>query len=60
LSNTEKSRFRSHVEHISGFMEMSNEMYIQYIGIKRATAITGLINLIYNMFRKIQLEAVRG
>jgi IS5 family transposase len=61
LSNTEKSRFRSRVEHISGFMEMSmNEMYIQCIDIKRATAITVLINLIYSMFRKIQLEAVRG
>jgi hypothetical protein len=42
-------------------MEMSmNEMYIQCIGIKRAAAIIGLINLTYNMFRKIQLEAVKG
>ena len=54
--NREKSRVRSRVEHIFGFMEMSmNEMYIQCIGIKRATAIIGLMNLTYNMYRKIQL-----
>jgi IS5 family transposase len=57
-SNREKSRVRSRVEHIFGFMEMSmNEMYIQCIGIKRATAIIGLMNLTYNMYRKIQLVA---
>jgi IS5 family transposase len=53
----EKSRFRSRVEHLFVFMEMSmNEMYINCIGIKRATAIIGLINLTYNMFRKLQLK----
>jgi hypothetical protein len=58
-SNREKSRVRSRVEHIFGFMEMSmHEMYIQCIGIKRATAITGLMNLTYNMYRKIQLMPV--
>jgi len=55
-NNKEKSRIRSRVEHIFGFMENSmNEMYIQCIGIKRATAVIGLMNLTYNMFRKIQL-----
>jgi IS5 family transposase len=59
--NTEKSRFRSRVEHIFGFMEMSmNGMYIQCVGIKRATAVIGLMNLTYNMFRKIQLDAING
>jgi IS5 family transposase len=58
-SNHEKSRVRSRVEHIFGFMEMSmNGMYIHCIGIKRATAIIGLMNLTYNMFRKIQLMPV--
>jgi IS5 family transposase len=57
-SNREKSRVRSRVEHIFGFMEMSmNGMYIYNIGIKRATAVIGLMNLTYNMFRKIQLVA---
>jgi IS5 family transposase len=60
-NNTEKSRFRSRVEHIFGFMEMSmNGMYINSIGIRRATAIIGLMNLTYNMFRKIQLQTVAG
>ena len=59
--NREKSRVRSRVEHIFGFMENSmNEMYIQCIGIKRATAVIGLMNLTYNMFRKIQLTALSG
>ena len=58
-SNREKSHVRVRVEHIFGFMENSmNEMYIQCIGIKRTTAIIGLINLTYNMFRKIQLTAI--
>jgi IS5 family transposase len=58
-SNREKSRIRSRVEHIFGFMEMNmNGMYIQCIGIKRATAIIGLMNLTYNMYRKIQLVAI--
>ena len=58
-SNREKSRIRSRVEHIFGFMENSmNEMYIQCIGIKRATAIIGLMNLTYNMYRKIQLMSI--
>jgi len=57
-SNREKSRVRSRVEHIFGFMEMSmNGMYIYNIGIKRATSVIGLMNLTYNMFRKIQLVA---
>jgi IS5 family transposase len=59
--NTEKSRFRSRVEHIFGFMEMSmNQMYINCVGIKRATAVIGLMNLTYNMFRKIQLQNINN
>jgi IS5 family transposase len=58
-NNREKSKVRSRVEHIFGFMEMSmNGMYINNIGIKRATAVIGLMNLTYNMFRKIQLIPV--
>jgi len=58
-NNKEKSRIRSRVEHIFGFMENSmNGMYVECIGIKRVTAIIGLINLTYNMYRKIQLMPV--
>lgn len=57
-SNREKSKIRARVEHIFGFMEGSmNGMYLQSIGIKRITGIVGLMNLTYNMFRKIQLTA---
>ena len=55
-NNRIKSKVRSRVEHIFGFMEMSmNGMYLYNIGIKRITAIVGLMNLTYNMFRKLQL-----
>ena len=58
-SNTEKSKVRARVEHIFGFMEMSmNGMYLHSIGIKRVNTLIGLMNLTYNMFRKIQLQAI--
>ncbi|MFB2121712.1 IS5 family transposase [Parapedobacter sp. 2B3] len=58
-ANREKSSVRSRVEHIFGFTENSmNGMYLYNIGIKRITAMVGLMNLTYNMFRKIQLQTV--
>jgi len=58
-NNQEKSKFRCRVEHVFGFMEMSmNEMYICNIGLKRVTAVIDLMNLTYNMFRKIQLSNI--
>ena len=58
-SNTIKSKTRSRIEHIFGFMEMSmNGMYLHCIGEKRIAAMIGLMNLTYNMFRKIQLQAI--
>jgi IS5 family transposase len=55
--NKEKSKVRVRVEHIFGFIENSmNGSFIRCIGIKRATAVIGLINLTYNMFRKIQIS----
>jgi IS5 family transposase len=58
-SNRQKSKVRSRVEHIFGFMENSmNQMYIQCTGIRRASAVIGLMNLTYNMYRKIQLMPV--
>lgn len=57
LLNTEKSRTRARVEHVFGFMENSmGSMFFRKIGIKRAKASIGLMNLTYNMFRKIQLS----
>ncbi|MFZ1750229.1 MAG: IS5 family transposase, partial [Saprospiraceae bacterium] len=58
-NNTIKSKVRSRVEHIFGFMEMSmNGMYLYAIGEKRISGQIGLMNLTYNMFRKIQLQAI--
>lgn len=57
--NREKSRVRSRVEHIFGFMEGSmNGMYLYNIGKKRIEAAIGLMNLTYNMLRKLQLQAI--
>jgi transposase, IS5 family len=57
--NKEKSRIRSRVEHVFGFMEGSmNGMNLYAIGIKRIEGLVGLMNLTYNMFRKIQLQGI--
>lgn len=54
--NREKSRTRSRVEHIFGFMENTmNRLYIRTVGLARATAVIGLINLTYNMSRYEQI-----
>ncbi|MBR6227874.1 MAG: transposase [Bacteroidales bacterium] len=55
-TNREKSRTRSRVEHIFGFMENTmNRLYIRTVGLARATAVIGLINLTYNMSRYEQI-----
>ena len=59
LNNTEKSKIRARVEHVFGFMEKSmNQMYLQCIGFKRINTSIGLMNLTYNMLRKIQLPTI--
>lgn len=59
LLNHQFSKVRSRVEHVFGFMENSMKgMYLHHIGKKRIEAVIGLINLTYNMFRKIQLKPV--
>ena len=55
-NNKVKSKTRARVEHIFGFIENSmNGSFIRTIGMKRATAVVGLMNLTYNIFRAIQL-----
>lgn len=55
-SNKEKSKTRARVEHVFGFMEQSmNGLIVRSVGIKRATAVIGLINLTYNLFRYEQV-----
>lgn len=51
-SNREKSRVRSRVEHVFGFMTMSmGGIFIRSIGIKRARASIARRNLAYNLKR---------
>lgn len=58
-ANRGKSKIRAQVEHVFGFMEMSmNGMYVHVIGKARVHAMNGLMNLTYNMFRSIQLQAL--
>ena len=58
-NNKEKSTVRVRVEHVFGFMENNmNGMTLAHIGIKRIESAVGMMNLVYNMFRKIQLQAL--
>ena len=56
-SNREKSTIRARVEHAFGFMTNSMDaMFVNTIGIWRAAAKIGIMNLTYNMMRCIQLN----
>jgi len=56
-SNRFKSTFRARVEHIFGYMTNSmDSMHICTIGMLRAAAKIGLMNLTYNMMRCVQLK----
>jgi len=58
-NNKEKSRTRVRVEHVFGFVENSmHGSIVRTIGIVRATAKTGLMNLTYNISRCTQLKIV--
>jgi len=59
-NNREKSKTRARVEHVFGFMEQSmNGLAVRCVGIIRATAIIGLINLTYNIFRYEQVARLK-
>ena len=50
---------KTRVEYVFGFMEnIMSSMYSRKVGQKRAETVIGLMNLTYNMFRKIQLGAI--
>lgn len=58
-SNLEKSRVRARVEHIFGFVENSmNGSYIRTVGMARAKAKIGMMNIVYNICRCVQLKKV--
>ena len=55
-NNKVKSKVRVRAEHIFGFVE--NSMigpFIRNIGLVRVKAVIGLMDLAYNLFRKIQI-----
>jgi len=55
-NNRIKSKTRSRVEHVFGFVSNSmNDFYLQSIGFQRAKGVIGLINLVYNMCRYEQI-----
>lgn len=57
IDNKEKSKIRARVEHVFGFIENSmNGSIVRTIGMKRAKAKIGLMNLIYNISRCVQLK----
>src|SRR5450759_5133992 len=58
-NNKEKSRTRARVEHVFGFVENSmHGSIIRTIGIARAKAKIGMMNLTYNICRCTQLKIV--
>ncbi len=55
-ANKAKSKIRVRVEHVFGFVENSmNGSFIRNIGIARAKTVISLMNLTYNLFRKVQI-----
>lgn len=60
-ANRIKSKTRSRIEHIFGFIQNSmGGSFIRSIGRPRAKTMIGLMNLTYNLFRTLQLMKIRG
>jgi IS5 family transposase len=56
-NNKAKSKIRSRVEHVFGFMEQTMQgLTLKNIGLLRSKAVIGLMNLTYNLFRFEQIE----
>ena len=57
--NKRKSRIRSRIEHVFGFMENSMDAsFIRTIGKEMAHGQNGMLNLVYNMARFVQIKAI--
>jgi IS5 family transposase len=54
-NNRDKSKVRARVEHIFGAQNHLGGHFVRTIGIARATTKVGLMNLVYNMTRLVQL-----
>jgi len=55
LSNRTKSKVRARVEHVFGAQAAMGGHVVRTIGLQRANVKIGLMNLVYNMKRLIQL-----
>lgn len=55
-ANAARSKVRSAVEHVFAHMKGAMNLYVRTIGIARATAKIGLVNLAFNMRRFVWLE----
>lgn len=56
-NNRTKSQTRCLVEHIFGFVEGAmNGSFVRSIGMMRAKAANALTNLVYNIFRYVQIN----
>ena len=55
ISNRTKSKVRARVEHVFGAQAAMGGHWLRSIGLQRATIKIGLLNLVYNMKRFIQL-----
>ena len=55
LSNRTKSKVRSRVEHVFGAQAAMGGHVVRTIGLQRAIVKIGLMNLVYNMKRLLQL-----
>ena len=55
--NRQKSKVRSRVEHVFGFMEQTmGGLIFRGVGMMRAKANIALTNLVYNMCRLVQIK----
>ena len=55
LSNRAKSKVRARVEHVFGAQAAMGGHLVRTIGLQRAKVKIGLMNLVYNMKRLVQL-----
>lgn len=58
--NHEKSRVRSRVEHVFGAQAQMGGHWVRTIGLLRAKIKIGMMNLVYNMMRLVQLARRKG
>jgi IS5 family transposase len=54
-TNRTKSKVRARVEHVFGAQSAMGGHWVRTIGLQRATVKIGLMNLVYNMMRLVQL-----